>query len=67
MCESERKGKTKSMYLFCLTVEIILKYLHFHILRKNPGKKDGGETRARWGIMLKTGNIFQKITQRVRQ
>lgn len=55
------------MYLFCLTVEIILKYLHFHILRKNAGKKDGGEACARWGIRLKTGNIFQKITQRVRQ
>lgn len=62
-----REESEKKVYLFCLTMEIILKYLHFHILRKNAGKKDGGEACAAWGIGLKTENIFQKITQRVRQ
>jgi len=48
MYESERrvwarKENEERMYLFCFTVEIILKYLHLHILRKNAGKTDDGE------------------------
>lgn len=57
---SAREKREERMYLFCLTVEIILKYLHFHILRKNAGKKDGGEACARWGIRLKTGEHFSE-------
>lgn len=61
MCESERERKERrGVYLFCLTVEIILKYLHFHILRKNASKKNGGEVHARWGHRVKNEEHFSE-------
>jgi len=33
-------------------MKIILKYLHFHILRKNAGKKDDGKARASIGLKM---------------
>lgn len=59
MRERAQEENEERAYLFCLTLEIILKYLHFHILRKNAGKKDGREARAR-AHRVKNGEHFSE-------